>query len=93
MKSAATARAERIGEGAAYTYDVGRRPMKFKPMPFGTRIPVPLQERVRQHAAESGVSINDVVETALEEHLRRVKLTAPVARPTIVRKKGTKGGR
>lgn len=61
--------------------------MKFKPMPFGTRIPVPLQERVRKHAAESGCSINDVVETALEEHLHRVKLTTPIARPTIARKR------
>jgi hypothetical protein len=84
---------ESSGQETAYTSGVGRRPMKFKPMPFGTRIPVPLQKRVRQHAAESGCSINDVVETALEEHLRRVRLTTPVARPTVLRKKGPKGGR
>jgi hypothetical protein len=67
--------------------------MRFKPMPFGTRIPVPLQKRIREHAAASGCSINDVVESALVDYLARVELTAPVARPTLLRKKGKKGGR
>ncbi len=53
------------------------------PIPFGTPIPVSLRERVRQHAAESGVSINDVVQTALERHLARSSRTNPIPRVTI----------
>ena len=85
---------EMSGQATAYTYPtVGRRPMKVKPMPFCTRLPAALQDRVREHAALSGVPMNDVVERALELYLARVKVTAPVPRPTIAKKAKPKGGR
>jgi hypothetical protein len=53
----------------------------------------PLRRGLVTHAEECGVKSNDVVISALELYLSLPRKTTPVARPTIVRKKGTKGGR
>ncbi len=70
----------------AHTYAVGRRKMKERPLPFGTRIPARLQDRLRTHAAESGVNVNDVVERALTEYLAKVRKTEPLRRLKIPRR-------
>ncbi len=77
----------------AYAYRVGRLPMKEPFEDFSRRIAPPLRRRLVTHAEECGVKSNDVVISSLQLYLSRPRKTTPVARPTIVRKKGTKGGR
>jgi hypothetical protein len=60
---------------------------------FATRIAPSLRSRVAARADASGVKLSDFVISAPELHLSRRWQMKPVPRPTIVRKKGTKGGR
>ena len=59
--------------------------MADPPIPFSTRIPRELKERIEAHAAESGCQINDVVIRALEAYLAKPRKTAPVSHARKIR--------
>lgn len=66
-----------------YASRIGHRPMKDPFVPFSARIAQHPKDKVERHAAEQGVTMNDVTMRALDAYFKRPRRTVAWPRVTV----------